>query len=163
MPFFDTLPLTNVYDSNVFDWSHHIMDIVPTFNKVIMEREFQLVKLGQAVTLLCNVQDIMTTPGQRFQFDPDNRPEIQVYNPDDTIRVAWATMNFVATGQYNYQLQTLGPGYTVVFDELVFDEDVFATETVLDVVGVYTAHFRAQHGTMKGITARVVVFEVIDV
>lgn len=136
------LPILSDYvafDSNVFDWSSSIMNIIPTFNKIIMEREFQRVEAGQAVAILCSIQDIMTTPGQRFQFDPTITPQIIIYNPDNSIRVGWTNMTFVSTGVYIYQYQTLPT----------------------DSLGIYTAQFQAIDGSMTGITDNVAIFEVI--
>ena len=140
MPSFASNPTSPsvTYDWNVFDWSFSVMDVIPTFEMVIMEREFQLVEAGQAVTLLCSIQDIMTTPGQRFQFNPGTTPQIEIYNPGGTTKVVFTNMNFVSTGVYNYQHQTLAA----------------------DEKGVYTARFKAVNGTMTGITDKVNVFKV---
>ena len=141
MPSFATQPPTAptyAFDFNAFDWSFLVMDIVPTFNKIIMEREFQLVEAGQAVTLLCNIQDIMTTPGQRFNFNPGTTPQIEIYNPDGTTKVTFANMNFISAGFYNYQHQTL----------------------VNDQKGIYLARFKAINGTMTGLTDKIAVFKV---
>jgi len=140
MPSFAANPTSPSYafDFNVFDWSFMVMDIIPTFVKIIMEREFQLVEAGQAVTLLASIQDIMTTVGERFNFDPGTTPQIEIYNPNGTTKVAFANMNFVSTGLYNYQHQTL----------------------VTDQIGLYTARFKAVNGTMTGLTDKLLVFEV---
>ena len=127
-----------VFDPNVFDWSFAIMSIIPTFNKIIMEREFQRVEAGQAVALICSIQDIITTPGQRFQFNPSLTPQVIIHNPDNTVKVGTTNMVFVSTGVYIYQHQTLST----------------------DMIGFYTARFSAVDGSMTGITDRVVVFEV---
>ncbi len=126
------------FDPNVFDWSFSIMSIIPTFNKVVMEREFQKVEFGQAVNILCSIQDIITTPGQRFQFNPSTIPQVQLYNPDNTIKFAWSNMTFVSTGIYVYQHQTL----------------------TTDPIGIYTAQFMAVDGTMTGRTDKRNVFEI---
>jgi hypothetical protein len=127
------------YDWEAFDWSFEVMDIVPTFDEVIVYREFAVVAVGQAVTVVAHIQDIMTTLGQRYNFDPDTTPQITIYNPDGSVAVATTDMNFVAVGYYNYQHQTL----------------------VTDQLGVYTAVFKAVNGTMTGTTAPLSVFKVI--
>ena len=141
MPFFATQPPTSptyAFQYDAFDWSFMIMDIVPTFNKIIMEREFLLVEAGQAVTLLCNIQDVITTPGQRFNFNPGTTPQLEIYNPDGTTKVTFANMNFVSAGFYNYQHQTIST----------------------DQKGIYTARFKAVNGTMTALTDKIVVFKV---
>lgn len=142
MTIFATQPTSPYYafHDEVFDWSFEIMDIVPTFDRVLMEREFQLVRAGQAVTVIASIKDIMTTPGQRYQFNPGTTPQIQLYNPDGTVKVAWVNMVFIATGLYNYQHQT----------------------TTSDQLGNYTAQFRATNGTMTGITDKLLVFEILS-
>jgi len=140
MPSFanDPTSVQVAFDWNVFDMGFSVMDVVPIFNKIIMEREFQVVEAGQAVTLLASIQDIMTTPGQRFQFNPGTTPQIEIQNPDGTVKVAFANMNFVSTGLYNYQHQTIST----------------------DQKGIYTARFKAVNGTMTGLSDKVNVFKV---
>lgn len=140
MPVFAATPTSNSYafQSDTFTWGFMVMDVVPTFNKIIMEREFQIVEAGQAVTLVCHIQDIMTTIGERFDFNPSTTPQIEIYNPDGTTKVAFANMNAVSTGFFNYQHQTLAA----------------------DQKGVYTARFKAVNGTMTGVTDKLAVFKV---
>lgn len=140
MPVFANDPTSPyvVFDWNTFDWGFSVADIIPVFNKIIMERGFQLVEAGQAVTLLASIQDIMTTPGEKYQYNPSTTPQVQIFNPDGTEKVAFTNMNFIATGLYNYQHQTL----------------------VSDQKGVYTARFKAITGTMTGLTDRLAVFKV---
>ena len=141
MPSFATQPPTApsyAFQYDAFDWSFMVMDIVPTFNKVIVEREFQAVEAGQAITLVINIQDIMTTLGQRFNFNPGTTPQVEIYNPDGTTKVAFANMNFVLTGIYNYQHQTVSS----------------------DQKGDYLARFKAVNGTMTGLSDKMRVFRV---
>jgi hypothetical protein len=115
------------------------MDIIPAFDKIIIERNFQKIALGQAVSLICSIQDITTTPGQHFQFDPSVTPQIEIFNPDNTIKVGFSNMTFISTGVYGYEHQTL---YS-------------------DQIGMYTARFKAVDGTKTGITNKRVVFQTI--
>ncbi len=127
------------FDWNSFSWGFAIMDVIPTVNKAIMEREFQKVEAGQAVALIINLQDIMTSPGQRFNFDVTTQPQIEIYNPDNTTKVAFVNMNHIGqVGYYNYQHQTLTTDFT----------------------GIYTARFKSVNGTMTCLTDKMVVFEI---
>lgn len=141
MPVFATPPTSSyvVYDPNVFDWGFAVMDVIPTLNKAIIEREFAVVEAGQAVAVVINIQDIMTTVGQRFNFDPDTTPQIELYDPAGEELVAFTDMNFIGvTGYYNYQYQT----------------------TVDSIAGMYTARFTAENGTMTMLTDKMAVFKV---
>lgn len=141
-PVFATDPLTAVFDWNVFDWSFHIMDAIPTVNKVIVERGFRKVEQGQAVHVVVNIQDIMTTPGARYDFNPGTTPQIEIYNPDRTVKVALSNMVYLArTGHYGYQHQT--------------DAD--------DQVGIYTGRVKAVNGSMTAMSDLMVLFEVTAV
>lgn len=140
MPSFASNPTTSVFDWNVFEWGFHVMDVIPNFTRLIVQREFKRVLAGQAVTIECYIEDLMTTPGERFPFNPATTPQIKIYKPDDTVALAYTNMNFSGvTGNYNYQHQILSA----------------------DQKGFYKAQFKAVNGTMTGETEQVVVFEVI--
>lgn len=143
MPSFASDPSSDyvVFDYNVFDWSMAIMDVIPTLNKVIMEREFYIVEQGQAVNIVINIQDIMSTVGARYNFDPDTTPQIEIYNPDGSVAVVLTNMNFLSiTGMYGYQHQT--------------DDE--------SQQGAYTARFTAVNGTMTMLTDKIHIFTVTE-
>lgn len=153
------------FDWNSFSWGFAMMDAIPTVNKTIIEREFQRVEIGQAIALIINLQNIMTSPGQRFNFDVFTPPQVEIYNPDNTVKVPFADMNHIGqVGYYNYQHQTtLGGTFGGGFDPLSFDPLSFATTTFIiaaDQTGIYTARFQAVNGTMTCFTDKMVVFEV---
>lgn len=128
-----------VFDWLVFDWGFSVADIIPTLDRAIVAPEFAKVEAGQAVAIVINIKDIMTTVGERFDFNPATTPQIEIYDPVSTIKVTFTNMNFVGvTGYYNYQHQTL----------------------LADVKGPYTARFKAINGTMTMLTDKMVVFEV---
>lgn len=141
MPVFATDPTSPyvVFDWLVFDWGFSVADIIPTLDRAIVEREFKRVEAGQAVAIIIDIKDIMTTVGERFDFNPATTPQIEIYDTVGVIKVAFTNMNFMgATGYYIYQHQTLSA----------------------DVKGVYTARFKAINGTMTMLTDKMAVFEV---
>lgn len=139
MPVFATNPTAAVFDYHVFDFAFDIADIIPSFNLIVMEREYQDIEADQAVSILASIQDVMSTPGQRYQFDPTNTPQIQIYDPLGAVKVAWIDMNFVDIGLYNYQHQSL----------------------TTDLSGTYTAQFKAINGTMTALTSKIAVFTIL--
>ena len=130
MPTFPATPTSNSYafDHLAFDWAFSVMDVVPTFNKIAMQRGFKKIARGQAITIHAYIEDIMTTPGLRFPMDPTSLPTVTLYNPDGTLYLAESNMTKVSIGVYEYRLQT----------------------TVNDQVGLYSAKFKAVNGTMTG-------------
>jgi len=113
-------------------------DVTLVFDAVIVDRYFRKIAVGQAVTLLAQVKDISSSPGQRVNFDPVSIPQVAIHNPDGSIKVDFAQCNFVNTGLYNYQHQTL----------------------LSDQLGMYTACFRLLNNSKSAVTAERIVFEV---
>jgi hypothetical protein len=141
MPEFDNNPTSDyvVFDPGVFEWGFIVMDIIPDFTRIIVSREHRKVEAGQAVIIECQIEDVMTTPGQRFPFNPDTTPQVKLYKPDGTLYQDWTNMNFSGvTGYYNYQKQTA---------------------TNADK-GKYSGQFKAVNGTMTGQTEIMELFEV---
>lgn len=129
-------PVNPPFDYNVFDWTFLMADIIPIFENIDVYPINRIIEQGQAVVVVCRILDTMTTPGAKLLFDPGTTPQIQIFNPDDTTKVALTDMNFVSTGLYNFQHQTL----------------------TSDTIGVYTALFTAVDGTMTGLTERYSIF-----
>ena len=138
MPSFANDPTEAVFDWNVFEWGFDVMDIPPAFKSIAIEPEFGIVEAGQAVAVVATIVDLTTTLGETIPFDPATLPEIEILNPDDTVKVAFTDMNFVETGKYQYQHQTLST----------------------DQTGAYSVRLRAVDGTMTGLTTKTVAFVV---
>jgi hypothetical protein len=139
MPSFHTNPLTAVFDWNVFDFAFDIYDETPFFNKIVVARAYRQVQRGQAISLYANVQ--YNSLYQNRDFDLATPPQIQIYNPDDTILLAFFDMNFAGTaGHYNYQHQV----------------------EASDQLGIYTAQFMAVNGTMTALTEKLNIFKAVS-
>lgn len=127
------------YDPLVFAWGFDVADEIPVFNQVLIQREFKKVEAGQAVAFQVNIQDLTTSLGQRFNFDPATTPQVEIYNPNGSTKVAFTNMSFFGlTGYYTYQHQTL----------------------INDAIGIYTARFKAINGSMTSLTDKIAMFEV---
>ena len=112
----------------------------PVFEKAIVLRSFKKVKLGQAVTISVNIKDILTSPGQRISASSFVLPQIQLYNPDGTVKVSFVNMNWTDAGFYIYQHQTLNT----------------------DMAGLYSVRFRAVNITSTALTDKLVAFTAVS-
>lgn len=125
------------FQLNAFQWSFQVADVIPAFIEIIVPREFQRIQLGQDCFVTVKIADIYTTLGIRELFNPASTPQIQIYNPDGTIKTAFTNMTFISTGTYGYQ----------------------HTTSASDQSGEYTAQFRATNGTVDSITLQQVIFK----
>jgi len=141
MPAFAVPPssLYAAFDPVAFDFAFAIFDAIPVFNKTIIPRGMQKVEAGQAIAIMVQVQTVMSLIGERFNFNPDHNPDVQLYNPDGTVKVAWSSMNYIGNvGYYIYQHQTIQA----------------------DQVGSYSGRFRATNGSMTALSDLQVLFTV---
>lgn len=140
MPIFQLPPTSTTYafSEDSFDLGFLCMDIIPSVKKLIITPENKIVSLGQAVVITCVVVENSTTIGQEFNFNPDNPPDIEIYNPDGTVKQAYASMNFIQDGYYIYQHQV-------------------ATN---DQKGFYTGKIKCSNGSMLCETEQLGLFRV---
>lgn len=130
MPVFDSV----VFDSSIFD----ALFGVPALFKVTLEREYKKITPGQAVSFSIKITDDSSTPGHKTLFNTATMPQVQIYNPDHSIKVAFTNMINSGVGVYRYDYQTL----------------------INDAKGTYTAAFKAINGDKTMLTLPVALYEV---
>lgn len=133
---------TAVFDSNVFDvGTFEALEITPALYKVVVEKVFRKVVPGQSLSMYIYIKNIETTPGRSLDYNPGETPQVEIYTPSGTIKQAFTNMYNISTGVYGYQ-HTVG---------------------VSDVVGAYTARFKALNGGKVMLSPKIVMFEVMTV
>src|SRR5437762_14180355 len=130
-------PTTAAFDKGAFSSAFFSTDVTPVFGLIRVDKEYRRVKAGSSVTVTVYLDDVETTPGRRFAFNAVNAPQIQVYNPDGTIKQAYTDMFNVELGVYEYQHVSLTG----------------------DSIGAYSASFKAVNGGETTITPSVGIFE----
>jgi len=131
---------TAVLDRNVFDvGAFSAVDVVPTVWKVSVPREHRKNAQGTVVPVVIHIEDVTTTPGRRYPFNPAVLPQIELRTADGTVVQAFANMTNVGTGVYEYTYQLSGSA----------------------VKSSYYARFTAVNGSITAVTPPVRVFDVV--
>ena len=135
------MPLsTAVFDPLVFDvGTFDALDITPYLFKVAVEPSFRRVVPGQSLTITLHIKNAETTPGRKFDYNPGEFPEVELYQPGGALEQAYTTMYNVSIGVYGYQ-HTVGTA---------------------DPVGFYTGRFKAENGNRIMLTPKIFLFEVL--
>jgi len=125
----------NVFDTGVFDTTY----AVPFMQKAVIGRGFHRLVAGSSLPIQLYIQEGDTSPGRLFSLNPETSVQVQLYNPDGTVKVPYASMTNMALGVYAYQHTTL----------------------VGDSKGKYEMDFKMVNGDKTTITDKMLVCEVI--
>jgi hypothetical protein len=131
MPVLDPL----VFDVGMFDAAY----AVPFMQKAVMQRGYRRTVSGNTVPVLLYIQQGDTTPGRLYSLNPETSTQIQVYNPDGTIKTAYTSMVNKSLGIYEAVILTASG----------------------DPKGQYQGDFKMINGDKTTVTEKVRLFELV--
>ena len=131
MPTFDPL----VFDASVFDASY----ATPLLERVSIHPEYSRVTQGQSVPFRIHLQSVTTTFDKRYDLNTASTPQVELTNPDGTVKQAFIDMLSQGLGWYLY-VHNVGVSYQK---------------------GSYTVRFKAVNGDKTLLTPKMHLFQVV--
>lgn len=124
-----------VFDKAIFD----SLEITPVVGKIEVPEPMQVAAFGQIVSIFAYIYNVESTPNHAFPVSTPTPPQIEVYDPLDTISVAFTDMTWIDEGICMYQYQIPSVGFT----------------------GAYACRVKTLNGSKSSITEKVVATVVL--